>query len=113
MYDSQSNECPQTDPPQRAGKIPHRSSSTATLWGLVMLSFLWMSLTTCMCGHTSWISSVAILPAFGFGLHIFIAIPRERGIEQILGAIAFALLAGMFLKNIGDILYFGHEPLFE
>ncbi|MCE9609900.1 MAG: hypothetical protein K8R23_06795 [Chthoniobacter sp.] len=35
--------------------------------------------------------------------------PRRSRLEQVRGAIAFALVVGMLVKNIYDILYFGHE----
>lgn len=96
---------------QRPGDIPRRLSSTVTLWVIVVIAYLWMSLTMCMCGHTSWHFSIGIVPAFCFALYVFVIVPRRNRFEQILGAIAFALILGMLMKNIGDILYFGHEPL--
>ena len=104
---------PQTVAPQRPGDIPRRSSSAVTLWVIVVIAYLWMSLTMCMCGHTAWHFSIVILPAFCFAFYVLLVSPRRSRLEQILGAIAFALIVGMLLKNIGDILYFGHEPLFR
>ncbi len=70
-----------------------------------------MNLTMCMCGHTSWLFSIGILPAFSYACYIFFVLPRSDRLEQILGAAAFALIVGMLVKNIADILYFGHDPL--
>jgi len=67
----------------------------------------------CSSGHTSWHFSIGILPAFCFAVYVFVVFPRKGRLEQILGAIAFALIVGMLIKNMGDILYFGDEPLFR
>lgn len=67
----------------------------------------------CMCGHTSGVFSIGAIPAFVFACYLFFGFHRRSRLEQILGAVAFALLVGMLLKNLADILYFGHshDPL--
>ena len=102
---------PQKDAPQSPEDIPRRTSSAVTLWVIVVIAVFWMTLTMCMCGLTSWEFSIGILPLFCLALYVFVVFPRTNIIEQILGAIAFALIVGMLMKNVSDILYFGHEPL--
>ena len=74
------------------------------LWITVISAYVWMVLTMSMGGHTSWISSIGIIPAFGFACYVFFAFPRKGILEQLLGAVAFALVALMFTKNLIDVL---------
>jgi hypothetical protein len=102
---------PQIVAPERPGYIPRCSSGNVKLWITVVISYFWMSLTMCICSHTSWDFSIGILPAFCFALYVFRVYPRRSRLEKFLGAIALSLIAVMLIKNIGDILYFGHSPL--
>ena len=97
--------------PEPSGDVPRRTSSAILLWVTVVVTCIWMSLTMCVCGHTSWVSSIGIVPAFGYGFYMFLAVQRNNRLEQILAAVAFALIAGMLLKNGADMLFLGHAPL--
>ena len=57
-----------------------------------------------MSGHTSWISSIGIFPVFGFAGYTFFAFQRRGFLEQLLGAIGFALVVLILIKNLTDIM---------
>ncbi len=72
------------------------------LWVSVIAAYIWMVLTMSMSGHTSWISSIGIIPAFGYGCYKFFGFSRKGILERLLGAVAFALLALILIKNLTD-----------
>jgi hypothetical protein len=95
----------------RPGSIPRSSSGAGPLWFVAVISFLWISFTMSPCGHTSWPCSLVMFPAFFYACYVFFGFPRGNRLDRILVGVAFVLIVGMLLKNIGDILYFGHQPL--
>lgn len=82
------------------------------LWATFVLAFFWMNMTLCLCGHTSWLFSTVIIPAFGFSCYIFLAWARRGLFKQIMAALPFSLIVLMLIKNVSDIFFFGHNPLF-
>lgn len=97
--------------PDASTKLPRCLSDCVKLWGLVLISYLWMVLTSCICGHTSWVSGIGIISFFCCAAFIFFGRHRSHGVDRILSVSAFALILAMVLKNAADILYFGHTPL--
>lgn len=69
---------------------------------------IWMTLTMCACGHTSWPSSIGLFPALGYASYLLFKISRPSKLEQILAAAAFAAVAMMAVKNVVD-LFSGHS----
>lgn len=96
------------DPPTRNLRD---SSSVALIWVVLLIDCLWIPLTACGCGHTSWFSSIGSVPLFAFASHVFFTRPRSGWIDKTLGATGYGLIVAALLKNLSDILYFGHEPL--
>jgi len=86
-----------------------KRSSTVTLWITVIAAYVWMALTMSASGHTSLMSSVGIIPAFVYACYVFFTLPRKGRLEQILGSVAFALVALMVIKNISEVISIWHE----
>jgi hypothetical protein len=97
----------QTSPPTKS----QQASITLELWSLVAIGGVLFSLGMSCCGHTSWHVSLFIVPIFVRASVLFFRRPRMGLLDQLFGAVAYALVFALLLKNIADILYFGHEPL--
>ena len=97
----------QDSPPEKL----RGASTTIQLWTLVLIGYVLLSLGMCGCGHTSWHVSIVILPIFVRASMLFFKRPRMSLLDQLFGATSYALVFALLLKNIADILYFGHEPL--
>lgn len=82
----------------------HQTSSAVTLWYLVLLSNVWVVLTSCACGYTSWVTTIVVLPIFCFACYLFFKSARPSKLEQIFAAIAFPLLLAILVKNVIDII---------
>jgi hypothetical protein len=87
--------------PQRSRRKP---SSATTLWLFVVGSVVWMSLTACACGWTTWYTTIVVLPLFCLGCRTFFKVSRASRIAQLLAAAAFGLLAVILLKNVSDMI---------
>jgi hypothetical protein len=88
-----------------------RIFSVVTLWVSALLAFVWMSFTSCFCGHGSWMTLIGTMPAFCHANYVILSRRGLGVIEYILGSAAFAVVTLLFLKNIADILWLGHDPL--
>ncbi len=85
-----------------------RNSSVLALWLTVLIAFIWIQLTSCMCRYTSLTTSIVIIPAFCYALYAFMFKRRSGIVERMFGAVAFALVTLMLIKNVTDILWFRH-----
>jgi len=83
---------------------PRQRSSAISLWLLALLASVWMMVTGCACGWTTWYTTIGVLPIFYFAGQIFVRVRRVSRIEQILAAIAFAVILGVLLKNVVDMI---------
>jgi hypothetical protein len=90
---------------QDSGKRPKKSHdsssrifSVVTLWVSALLAFVWMSFTSCFCGHGSWMTLIGTLPAFCHGNYIILSRRGLGVIEYILGSAAFAVVTLLFLR---------------
>jgi hypothetical protein len=79
--------------------------------GLVVLLFLNVTFTTCACGHADWLSFP--VNAFAFTVGWFLALKgRDSRLPSRFFAAAVCVLATvLFLKNVADILWLGHDAL--
>lgn len=96
--------------PEQSTSPSHGVSKVISLWYLAFIAFVWMSVTMCACGHTSWHCSIGIIPVFSCGSYLFFGFSRRSRLDQLFGAAAFALIVLTLIKNFADILYFGHTP---
>lgn len=74
---------------------------------------VWMlsQLTICLCGHLSEISLIFTVPAAVLAWWGFVRLKHGWGWRMM--GIGMAVLTGFTLvKNVGDILWWGHEPWF-
>ena len=94
-------------------EIKSKRSSTVTLWITVIAAYVWMALTMSASGHTSLMSSVGLIPAFAYACYAFFTLPRKGRLEQILGSVAFTLVALMMIKNIVDVISSWHELVYQ
>ena len=93
---------------RRSESGPTPSSSIVSMWTVVFIAFIWMSTTVCMCGHSSSMSSIVILPAFCYVTYSFL-FKRFRSVtERIFGAAAFGVITYMLVKNVLDIFWLSH-----
>ena len=72
-----------------------------------------MLLFPCICGHYP----IEALPTSSLGL-VLAWIPFARSARPRIGdkclAIFFVLFASLiFIKNVGDVLWYGHDPWFQ
>jgi hypothetical protein len=88
----------------RPAAEPRQRSSAISLWLLALLASLWMMVTGCACGWTTWYTTIGVLPIFYFASQIFVRVRRVSRIEQTLAAIALAIIFGVLLKNVVDMI---------
>ena len=80
------------------------------MWGLLALESVLVSLTTCGCGHLFWFSLIITVPSLWYGISVY----RRRGSGKVSGEFtpeALTLIVLLLVKNVADVLYFGHESL--
>ena len=95
-----------------ASEVPDRTGVRWFIWSFV-LSLFTLFVFPCMCGHLY----TDALPTSGFGVVLacypFIRYERTLIFDRGL-AVFFVLLPSLlFVKNVADILWFGHEALFR
>ena len=83
------------------------------VFGIFMVSFFWLSMTVCGCGHTDFATAIVIVPAFAFMLRFLPYVPQCKASHRIVICVFAILMSLMFVKNVTDILWFGHTPLFH
>lgn len=80
-------------------------------FGVTLINFFWFSSTTCLCGHSSWITMASVLPSFLVMLSLQIAGWRNPLWERLAG-LGFLLIQLILLgRNAADILWLGQTPL--
>ncbi len=85
---------------------------TWAVFGLV-ISYLNMMMTTCMCGHMSRISLPGSVVGAAMAWFAFAAPNRANWPVRVLVMLSAALTMFILIKNLGDVLWWGHEPLLE
>ena len=98
---------PATSPP-----VPDLTGARWFIWSFI-LSVVTLLVFPCICGHLH----TEALPTSGLGVVLawypFIRYERARILDRCV-AVFFVLFTSLvFLKNVADVLWFGHEPLFQ
>ena len=88
-----------------------KTSSAVHLWVLLLVGQVWTSFTSCLCGYSTGIATIVIIPVVALGSYQFFARNRMTPSEQILGCFAYAFILRLLVKNMGDIFFWGHDPL--
>lgn len=80
-------------------------------FGVTLINLFWCSVTVCMCGHSSWITTASALPSFLVLLLLEIIGWRNPPWERIAGLVFLLIQFLLLIRNGADILWFGHTPL--
>lgn len=79
--------------------------------GTTFINLIWIGMTSCLCGHTSLLTSATIAPSFAILLSSQIS-GRYNGIwDRISGLFFLVIQGGLLGKNAADILWLGHSAL--
>jgi hypothetical protein len=79
--------------------------------GATFLNLIWIGLTSCMCGHTSFLTSATVIPSFCILLGLQISGRHNPMWDRMLGLVFLIVQSGLLAKNAADILWLGHSPL--
>lgn len=80
---------------------------------VMVLNLLWVSLTMCMCGHMDLMTAIILVPSFAGMVFVIIKGRHNKAWERVMAYSFLAVLALMVAKNLSDILWNGHTPLFR
>ena len=91
-------------------KLPVGSMALAGL-AVTLINLVWISLTCCMCGHSSFMTSVTVVPAFITLVSMQLPGRHNPVWDRALGGLFIVVQALLLVKNAADILLLGHSPL--
>ncbi len=78
---------------------------------IAVVLVLGSSLTACMCGHLDRVSFLFTVPAFGFACYGWIRNRQMSLIRRVALILVVIVTSGVLFKNIVDVMWLGHEPL--
>jgi hypothetical protein len=106
---------PEPNPPVLDYAASRSAAGPPQTWWPSVVSMLLalgaMIFLPCMCGHLGGFALAVTLPASGLGCYGWIANKNRDLIWRGFLMFAVVLSAMVLLKNIGDVLWFGHEAL--
>ncbi len=77
-----------------------------------LLSFVWNSLGSCMCGHLGRESLPGNLVIAAVAWNAFLRVPKHLPLTRVLVDALTVWLTLTLLKNVADVLWFGHGSMF-
>lgn len=83
---------------------------TAPIVALLLAMFAAVALP-CMCGHLGSEALFATLPACALAVYAWVSNANGNAVWRVLLIIVVVVVAIVFLKNLTDVLWFGHEAL--
>jgi hypothetical protein len=111
-YDALQSRTGEVSPGRFSLKRKVRSKEVlAGMFAIFLVSFFWRGMTSCACGHTDLLTSIVLVPAFVGSVLLLGFLRRCRPPHRVV-VVFFAVLVGlMFVGNVADILWLGHQPL--
>jgi hypothetical protein len=88
---------------------PLERRAEAFLGAAFLLSMATLTYVSCACGHLGVIALPTSSLAAGVAGYAFVRLPRANG-SQVFVWVCSAFCWFVFVKNVSDVLWFGHAP---